>query len=167
MRWFILFAALALLPAAAIAQATAPAGTAAEVAGDEPAAEVAGEEAGFAPIPADDVGLDQFLWLNRVIVVFAQSEFDPAFREQMRHFEALWHEMAERDVVVITDTDPEAMSAVRRKLRPRGFQLVLISKDGIVVLRKPFPWDVRELSRAIDKLPLRQEEIRLKRLGVQ
>ncbi|WP_343081207.1 DUF4174 domain-containing protein [Ostreiculturibacter nitratireducens] len=159
MTRFMLFAALALWPFAAIAQ---------EAGADAPADPAAEEQpAGFQPIVADGVNLDDFLWRNRVVVVFAQSEFDPAFGEQMRNFEARWPEMEERDVVVITDTDPAAMSSVRQKLRPRGFQLVLISKDGVVVLRKPFPWDVRELSRAIDKLPLRQEEIRLKRSGLQ
>ena len=48
----------------------------------------------------------------------------------------------------------------RRKFRPRGFMLTLIGKDGEVELRKPFPWDVREISRSIDKMPLRQQEIR-------
>ncbi|MEM9709036.1 MAG: DUF4174 domain-containing protein [Pseudomonadota bacterium] len=38
--------------------------------------------------------------------------------------------------------------------------LTLIGKDGTVKLRKPRAWDVRELSRSIDKMPLRQDEIR-------
>ena len=128
------------------------------VAGAEPAM------TGFAPIPAAEADLAQYIWRNRVAVVFANSEFDPAFGEQMRNFEALWPEMVARDVVVIIDTDPAAMSEVRTKLRPRGFMLVLIGKDGTVVLRKPFPWDVRELSRSIDKLPLRLEELRVQRM---
>ncbi len=41
--------------------------------------------------------------------------------------------------------------------------LVLVGKDGSVYLRKPFPWDVRELSRSIDKMPLRQQEMRDRR----
>ena len=68
--------------------------------------------------------------------------------------------LQERDVVVLTDTDPDAHGPLRTKLRPRGFQLVLIGKDGGVKLRKPRPWTVRELSRTIDKMPLRQQEIR-------
>jgi hypothetical protein len=63
-------------------------------------------------------------------------------------------------VVVITDTVPEPISDLRRKLRPRGFMLVLMSKEGTVNVRKPFPWDVREISRSIDKMPIRQREIR-------
>ena len=65
--------------------------------------------------------------------------------------------------MILTDTDPNELSDLREKLRPRGFMLVLIGKDGDVKLRKPFPWSVRELSRAIDKMPMRQQEIRDRR----
>ena len=67
-------------------------------------------------------------------------------------------------MVVLTDTDPSGDSALRTKLRPRGFMLVLIGKDGGVKLRKPFPWDVRQLMRAIDSMPMRQREIRERRV---
>jgi len=90
---------------------------------------------------------------------------DPRFREQMELLMERPEELLERDVVIITDTDPAAMSDIRTKLRPRGFQLTLIGKDGGVKLRKPFPWNVREISRSIDKMPLRQEEIRSKLAG--
>ncbi|AEI93184.1 hypothetical protein RLO149_c011800 [Roseobacter litoralis Och 149] len=69
-------------------------------------------------------------------------------------------ELMARDVVVITDTNPEPLSDLRRKLRPRNFMLVLINKEGTVNVRKPFPLDVREVSRSIDKMPIRQREIR-------
>ncbi len=67
--------------------------------------------------------------------------------------------LIERDVILITDTDPSAASEIRTKLRPRGFMLVLIGKDGQIKLRKPLPWTVRELSRSIDKMPIRLQEI--------
>ncbi len=41
--------------------------------------------------------------------------------------------------------------------------LVIMGLDGGVKLRKPFPWDVREISRSIDKMPLRRREIREKK----
>jgi hypothetical protein len=75
--------------------------------------------------------------------------------------------LAERDVIVITDTDGAAMSDVRTTLRPRGYMMALVGKDGRVALRKPEPYDVRELSRSIDKMPLRQQEIQDRRLIAQ
>jgi len=85
--------------------------------------------------------------------------------EQMDLIAARIDEMVERDVIVITDTDPNTLSDLRRKLRPRAFMLALIGKDGRVALRKPAPWDVRELSRSIDKMPLRLQEIDNRRTG--
>ncbi len=109
---------------------------------------------------ADMNDLSQFHWKKRPVVVFADSTEDPAFIEQLELLRAGVAELAERDVVVLTDTAPAARSAMRLKLRPRGFMLVLIGKDGGVKLRKPFPWDVREITRSIDKMPMRQREIR-------
>ncbi len=104
--------------------------------------------------------LSEFLWKNRPIVVFADSADDPAFIKQIALIEERVDALKMRDVVVLTDTDPEKMSPIRKKLRPRGFMLVIMGKEGRVQLRKPFPWSVREISRTIDKLPIRQREIR-------
>ncbi len=109
---------------------------------------------------AADTTLAEFIWLNRLIVVFADTNRDPAFQKQMELLLERPGELISRDVVVITDTDPAHPTAIRLKLRPRGFGFVLIGKDGGVKLRKPLPWDVREISRSIDKSPLRQQEIR-------
>jgi hypothetical protein len=104
--------------------------------------------------------LDQYLWEKRPIVVFADTPEDLLFIRQMELLNAGQEELAERDVVILTDTDSAEISPLRKKLRPRGFQLALIGKDGKVKLRKPRPWTVRELSRVIDKMPMRQQELK-------
>ncbi len=111
-------------------------------------------------IEGSDVDLSEFLWTKRPIVVFADTPNDPRFIEQMSFLNADIPALLLRDIVVLTDTDPEARSDLRRKLRPRGFMLVLMDKDGGVKLRKPAPWDTREITRSIDKWPTRQQEIR-------
>ncbi|MCY4333324.1 MAG: DUF4174 domain-containing protein [Litoreibacter sp.] len=120
-------------------------------------------ESDMAPQAMGDANLNDFLWEKRPIVVFADTARDPAFIRQLELLEDRPEALAERDVVILTDTDPNELSDLREKLRPRGFMLVLIGKDGDVKLRKPFPWSVRELSRAIDKMPMRQQEIRDRR----
>ncbi|MDN5786047.1 DUF4174 domain-containing protein [Pseudorhodobacter sp.] len=110
-------------------------------------------------IDAQGVTLAEFLWLKRPIVVFADSPNDPAFTTQIEFLSQRPAALAERDVVVIVDTDPAGASFVRKKLRPRGFSLVLMDKDGGVEIRKPRPWDVREITRAIDKFPLARQEM--------
>lgn len=112
---------------------------------------------------AGDLDPEDFLWQARLIVVFADSDLDPRFTEQISLLEAGADELFERDVIVIMDTTPAENSAFRTALRPRGFMMVLIGKDGAIRLRKPFPWDAREISRSIDKIPLRQQEMRDRR----
>ena len=108
---------------------------------------------------AADVDLAELMWVARPLVVFANSPRDPAFVEQMEEIVRDMPRLVERDVIVVVDTDPEERTALRDKLRPRGFMLVLLGKDGQVELRKPLPWTVREVSRSIDKMPMRQREL--------
>jgi len=103
---------------------------------------------------------EEFLWKNRLLVIFADSPGDPRFVEQMALINVRVEDLVDRDVIVLIDTDPAMQSDLREKYRPRGFMLVLIGKDGNVYLRKPRPWNVREISRSIDKMPIRREELR-------
>ncbi|BAQ69004.1 hypothetical protein NHU_01849 [Rhodovulum sulfidophilum] len=114
-------------------------------------------------LEAEGVSLSDFHWMARPVVVFADSPANPQYRTQMQLLTERIGELAERDVVVIVDTDPDARSELRMKLRPRGFMLVLVGKDGEIKFRKPMPWNVREISRSIDKIPLRQQEVRDRR----
>ena len=116
-------------------------------------------------LPASEVDPAEFMWQARPVVIFADTAADPAFVEQLAALQRDPMPLLLRDVVVITDTDPAAASLWRRQLRPEGFSLVLMDKDGQVKQRKPVPWSVREVSRAIDKFPLRLQEIG--RAGVQ
>jgi hypothetical protein len=113
----------------------------------------------------DEIDLDDLRWQLRALVVFGEGENDPQFIEQMALITDRIDELVERDVIVIADTDPDTLTDLRRKLRPRAFMMVLIDKAGQVELRKPAPWSVRELSRSIDKMPLRQQEISDRRTG--
>lgn len=116
-------------------------------------------------VPVDAAGLDlsAFHWIARPVVVFADSPNDPQFIQQMELFAERAEELALRDVVVIFDTDPAARGDIRLELRPRGFMLALVGKDGQIKARKPSPLTVRELSRSIDKIPMRQQEMQDRR----
>lgn len=121
----------------------------------------AAERPAEAPIlSADTINLNDFLWISRLLVVFADTPSDPRYIEQMATLSARLDVLGERDVVIITDTDPSARTEVRRTLRPRGFTLVLIGKDGAINQRRPAPWGIREIAHSIDRLPLRRQELR-------
>lgn len=110
-------------------------------------------------LDAATVNPDQFLWTARPVVIFADTADDPAFVDQVASLRRDGRALASRDVVLVLDSDPSANSAWRQQLRPQGFSLVLIDKDGQVKIRRPVPWDAREIGRAIDRLPLRRQEI--------
>ena len=119
----------------------------------EPAAE------GLRILSAEGVELSEFLWVARIVAVMADTPNDPAFLQQMRYIEAAAERMLERDVVVITDTAPRGGSDLRRRLRPRGFMLAIIEKDGDIAQRRPAPRDGREIAAMIDRFPLRRQEM--------
>lgn len=103
--------------------------------------------------------LEELLWVARPVVVFADTPNDPRFTQQMRMLDERADELAARDAVVLVDTDPGTLSPLRRALRPRGFGVVVIDKDGTVVRRHPNPISARELINQIDRLPSRRQEI--------
>lgn len=121
-----------------------------------PLAALAGE---LAPRDAAEVVLADQLYVKRPIVVFADTPKDPNYIRQMELLAQAYPDLAERDVIVVTDTDPAAKTEWRTRLRPNGFMLVIMDKDLQPVVRKPLPWDVREITHAIDKLPLRRTEM--------
>lgn len=135
-------AALGMLAALA-ALAALPAARAADAAAEDPLAE--------------------HLWTARPVIVFAPSESDPRFVRQMRELQSRPEEFAERDVVVITDTEPGPSrfetTALRAKFRPHDFNLIVVGKDGEVKLRRPGPVSASQLLRLIDRLPIRQQEM--------
>lgn len=113
------------------------------------------------PRDASDVALEDFLWVARPVIIFADSPADPRVAEQLQLLADRPDPLLERDVVIIVDTDPSARSEIRMALRPRGFSLVVMQKDGAVGFRRPAPRDVREIIRGIDNFSFRQEEIRM------
>lgn len=118
----------------------------------------ADEAPAFAPVPASEVVEADLLFLRRPVIVFADSPADPAFVRQMELLARYYNELAARDVILILDTDPATPSALRKKLRPRGFSLVLMDKDWKPMIRKPLPWDGREIVNSIDKMPITRSE---------
>ena len=113
----------------------------------------------YGPLAAADVVFDSLLYHARPVVVFADSPDDPNFIRQLELLQRDLPALELRDVALVIDTDPAAGSEWRKRLRPRGFSLVLMDKDLRPVIRKPLPWEVREIIAAIDKFPLRRQEI--------
>ncbi len=116
------------------------------------------DEAPFAPVPASEVVEADLLFLRRPVIIFADSPNDPAFVRQMQLLDRYYAQLATRDVILITDTDPANPSPLRKRLHPRGFSLVLMDKDWKPSIRKPLPWEGREIINSIDKMPIARSE---------
>lgn len=130
----------------------------AALAGLVPAQIRAQEAPALVPIPASEVDEAALIYQNRPVIVFADSADDPQFTRQMELLTRYLPELVLRDVILITDTDPANPSALRKRLRPRGFSLVLMDKDWGSAIRKPLPWEGREIVNAIDKMPIARSE---------
>jgi hypothetical protein len=126
-------------------------------------AKVADTEENYFMKVEKNTNIKGFEWAQRPIVIFANSDKDPNFISQMEFLSQDIKALKERDIVVLVDTNPSFTSVLRKKLRPHGFAFILIGKDGQVKLRKPSPWNIREIARVIDKMPIRQQEITRKR----
>jgi hypothetical protein len=141
----LVLCALAILPMAALAQGSG---------GTIPAVQALSEEEAAA-----QPTLEELRWIARPLVIFADSANDPRFRQQLNMLAERESELLDRDVVILTDTDPAARGPLRVELRPRDFGLVLIDRDGTVVQRRPSPTTAREIINLIDRLPSRRQEI--------
>ena len=68
--------------------------------------------------------LEIYEWTHRPVVIFANSDKDPNFISQLEFLSKDIEALQERDIIVLTDTDPKLSSALRKKLRPHGFAFV-------------------------------------------
>ena len=125
---------------------------------DAEAAEPVLEEDGLQFLDAREIDVRDFIWTHRIVVVMAETRDDPNFSRQLEALLDRAEEFVERDVVVIFDADPADRSPLRQVLRPRGFMMAIIDKDGEVKARRPAVRSGRELINVIDRFPSRRQE---------
>jgi hypothetical protein len=121
---------------------------------------------GAAPDP-----LKPFQWKARVLVVSAPKGDDASLRAQAAILSADGDGQADRDMAVIRlvgDQGPAGVDAQalreRLSLPPDRFEVVLVGKDGTIVLRRRQPVPLAELFDRIDAMPMRRDEIRRRTL---
>lgn len=118
--------------------------------------------------------LDDLQWKRRPLVVFAPDADDPRLVRQLAAVKADREGFDERDMalVVILGTGPSTADgraideAAVRGLRerqgvsPRAFAVHLVGKDGGTKRRVETPVEMVELFGLIDRMPMRQSEMR-------
>ncbi|WP_138470160.1 DUF4174 domain-containing protein [Poseidonocella sp. HB161398] len=108
--------------------------------------------------PASEAALERYRGDSRPILVFAPDAADPRYQAQIEALEAAAEELAERDMVVLADTDPAAGSELRRGIGAEDAALLLVGKDGGVKLRAAAPVSAQEIIDLVDGMPMRRRE---------
>jgi len=125
---------------------------------------------------ADPFDLKEFRWKNRVLVVFAEQESTPAYKNHLREIEALDEEFRDRDMVLISAFEDgkgmaaertlpsEAVDRLREKfgVSPGTYRLYLIGKDGGVKREGGPEIRIQDIFGLIDTMPMRRSEMRQK-----
>lgn len=111
--------------------------------------------------------LQQYLWRNRVLLVFASRADDPALAQQKTIIERSAAGVAERDLVLIAvppEADTGAGPAARLRAKfgatAQGFRVVLVGKDGGAKFASSEPIEAERLVGVIDAMPMRRREMR-------
>lgn len=124
--------------------------------------------------PGEDISLNQFQWENRIIVMFSEHSKSEPYQRQMNEFEALPEELHDRDLILISVFEEECAAlegeiisdasaeTIRSRLSPSGdsYSIYLIGKDGGIKLKQDEFLAPSELFSVIDRMPMRQREMR-------
>ncbi|MFO7799124.1 DUF4174 domain-containing protein [Rhodohalobacter sp.] len=126
------------------------------------------------PCTGKEISLELFQWENRILVLFASHSDDETYQTQMDRFSSLEGEFRDRDLILISVFNEECSSLngevisdsssqkIRERLSPpeNGYSILLIGKDGGVKLKQDEVLEPAELFRVIDRMPMRQREMR-------
>ena len=110
---------------------------------------------GLEALQPDDAASDMaaHVGVATLIVLFADDPDDADFLAQVDILRSRAADLADRDVVLLTDTAPAGNGPLRQALRPRGFSLILIDSNGTLAQRRGSVTDAARLLRQIDEMP--------------
>ena len=113
-----------------------------------------------------EVKLAKYRDKNRVLLVFAPSSRDPRWQRQNAMLAGSKAQFTDRDLLRFDDFEAgrQADSALRSRyhVEPGQFRVLLIGKDGHVAVTGRVPLALHFLTGAIDRMPMRRDEMRRK-----
>jgi hypothetical protein len=104
--------------------------------------------------------LNQYQWHSRPLVIFSPSGSDKSYLKQIALLKKDEAGLAERDVIVLSDTLPADMGQLRTQLQAKDFEVILFGKDGGMKLRQRKPISPEELFSTIDQMPMRRADLK-------
>ncbi|SIS91174.1 protein of unknown function [Roseivivax lentus] len=117
------------------------------------------EAAEFRPLDPGRADFADLRWQARIVVVLADDAADAAFCDQMARLRSAGAGLAERDIIVFTDTDPATRGPLGTRLSDGPFTALLIGKDGGTKRRESAPLAIDDLFATIDAMPMRRREM--------
>jgi hypothetical protein len=98
---------------------------------------------------------------KRALTIYAQSDNEPQYKQQLQLLQEDKPGLEERDVVVETKVYNNANASSFRKAGATGnFTIILTGKDGGEKYRSMKPITLKKLYAIIDAMPMRRQEIR-------
>lgn len=113
----------------------------------------------FRSLTPETTDLNHYQWRYRPLVIFAPSKSDADYVQQMSILEKSKAELADRDIIVLSDTSPALKGHLRSQLNPKGFEVVLVGKDGGMKLRQQKPLSSEALLSTVDSMPMRKAHL--------
>lgn len=126
------------------------------------------------PCDGKSVTLDQFQWKNRVLLIFAEDSDSDVYKAQIDSLHSHREGLIDRDLVIFSIFDQECSTLDGNVIDDKSaekiqndysdqketYSVFLIGKDGGVKLHKNQLLNVDELFNTIDRMPMRQREMR-------
>ncbi|MGI2907764.1 DUF4174 domain-containing protein [Tolypothrix sp. VBCCA 56010] len=117
--------------------------------------------------------LKSYQWKNRLLLVFAPDENNPAYQKQMQLFQTQQADFSERDLLlveILTEgtsrasgkaIDEADVTKVRSRFQvsPEDFRVILVGKDGTQKRSDSKPVEAKVIFNEIDAMPMRQQEM--------
>ena len=113
--------------------------------------------------------LDSYQWKNRLLLVFAPSENNAEYQQQMQLFQGQKSNFAERNLLIIelltegtSSVDVQEVTKIRERfnVNPKEFRVVLVGKDGTAKRQEESPVSPQSIFETIDAMPMRRQEMR-------
>ena len=94
------------------------------------------------------------------MVILAPNAADSDYRSQTGEVQQNAEGFRDRDLVVLSETEPDGELHKKFKLSGTSFRVLLIGKDGQVVVTDSKSIKSERLFALIDAMPMRQKEMR-------
>jgi hypothetical protein len=127
---------------------------------------------------AIDLNIEDFQWKKRLLLIFSPNRADPLFNSLANEISSRREDVEDRDLVIFEILESGASKMNSSELEPQKaasfqkqfeipentFTVILLGKDGGIKLKRSDHVRLEEIFRLIDSMPMRQDEMRQKRL---